>query len=417
MTLKFIISRIPIFSLTVLIWIECTFITSLVADTVTLGSVKDNTIYSENDNSNGQGIDLFAGRTQGQMGSGMRRALIQFDLTGSIPSNAVIESVSLTLFANKRGAPTIGTSVDTFLHQLNQDWGEGNSEGAGQGDAPTLGDATWNFNFFDTENWSIPGGDFVPTPSANQILSETSFITWSSPAMVADVQNWLANPKQNFGWILIVDESIIGSSTQFDSKESVIAENRPKLSIQFAGEGQTLILEGSGNVVGENINHPNGNIFDQVLLTGESIKLQAKPNQITRVSFMDEDEDIVQVEFSGSGTFTLTLDPDTFLPPALPPRYNQDVLYVTGKPSVVIDGADSSTFFSIFTVGTINAVNQALFPEGQVYDAKADATLVEVINSTGMGGMQLSNTVFTGSIGKVGVDARGGTDRGTVDGW
>ena len=168
-----------------------------------------------------------------------------------------------------------------------------------------------------------------------------------------------------------------------------------------------LVLEGSGEVAGENIQHPNGNIFDQVLLTGQSIKLQAKPGQITRVSFMDEDEDIVQVEFSGSGAFTVSLDPDTFLPSALPPRYNQDVMYVTGKPTVVIEGADASTFFSIFTVGTINAVNQALFPEGQVYDAEADVTLVEVLNSTGFGGMQLSNVVFSGSIGKTGVDARG----------
>ena len=168
-----------------------------------------------------------------------------------------------------------------------------------------------------------------------------------------------------------------------------------------------LVLEGSGDIAEENIQHPNGNIFDQVLLTGESIQLQAKPGQITRVSFMDETEDIVQVEFFGAGTFTVTLDPATFLPPALPPRYNQQVEYVIGIPSVVIDGADSSTFFSIFTVGRINAVNQALFPEGQIYDAQADVTMVEVINSTGIGGMQLSNTVFSGSTGKVGVDARG----------
>ena len=92
---------------------------------------------------------------------------------------------------------------------------------------------------------------------------------------------------------------------------------------------------------------------------------------------------------------------------SFPPRYNQQVEYVTGKPSVVIEGADSSTFFSIFTMGSINAVNQALFPEGQVYDAQADITLMKVINSTGMGGMQLSNTVFSGNTGKVGVDARG----------
>ncbi len=122
---------------------------------------------------------------------------------------------------------------------------------------------------------------------------------------------------------------------------------------------------------------------------------------------MDETEDIVQVEFSGNGTFTVTLDPATFLPPAVPPRYNQAVEYVTGKPSVVIDGADANTFFSIFTVGRINAFNQALFPEGQVYDAQADVSLLEVVNSTGLGGVQLSNTVFSGSTGKIGIDARG----------
>jgi hypothetical protein len=177
--------------------------------------------------------------------------------------------------------------------------------------------------------------------------------------------------------------------------------------VTVAAPAVPLVLDGSGDIAGENIQHANGNVFDQILLTGESIQLQARPNQITRVSFMDETEDIVQVEFSGTGSFTVTLDPATFLPPAIPPRYNQAVEYVTGKPSVVIDGADANTFFSIFTVGRINAFNQALFPEGQVYDAQADVSLVEVVNSTGLGGVQLSNTVFSGSTGRVGVDARG----------
>ncbi len=177
--------------------------------------------------------------------------------------------------------------------------------------------------------------------------------------------------------------------------------------ITIAAPAVPLVLDGTGDIAGEDIQHANGNVFDQILLTGEFVQLQAKPGQITRVSFMDENEDIVQVEFSGTGTFTVTLDPATFLPPAIPPRYNQQVEYVTGKPSVVIDGADANTYFSIFTVGTINAFNQALFPEGQVYDAQADVALVEVVNSTGLGGVQLSNAVFSGSTGKVGVDARG----------
>ena len=168
-----------------------------------------------------------------------------------------------------------------------------------------------------------------------------------------------------------------------------------------------LVLSGSGEVVGEDIMHPSGNIFDQVLLTGQSVNLRAKVNQITRVSFLDENEDIVQVEFSGNGSFTINLDPNTFLPPAFPTKYNQQVSYVTGRPSVLIDGADSSTFFSIFTVGSINAVNQALFPEGEVYDAEANVTLVEVVNSTGIGGMQLSNTVLSADTGRTGIVAEG----------
>ena len=169
---------------------------------------------------------------------------------------------------------------------------------------------------------------------------------------------------------------------------------------------QEVILEGEGDVVGENIQHPNGNVFDQILLTGKSIKVQAKPGQITRVSFLDENEDIVQAEFSGAGDFTITLDPETFQPAALPARYNQDVKYVTGKPSIVVDGADASTYISLFTVGRLNAVNENLFPEGQEYDAKADVKLVEVTNCSEIGGMLMGNAEFSGKSGNVGIDAR-----------
>ena len=176
---------------------------------------------------------------------------------------------------------------------------------------------------------------------------------------------------------------------------------------EMAGNSVCLIEDGGmAELVGENIHHPNGNIFDQILLTGLSATVQAKEGQITRVSFMDENEDIVQAEFSGSGTLSITLDPTTYKPAALPARYNQDVKYVTGKPSIVINGADETTYCSIFTVGTLNAVNQALFPEGQEYDAKADVKLVEVNNSTEIGGMLMANAEFSGKSGKVGVDAR-----------
>ena len=204
------------------------------------------------------------------------------------------------------------------------------------------------------------------------------------------------------GYIVDTGRRIEETDETNNTGYAVITIVAPPVSTNYGD----LVLHGSGRITGKNIRHPSGNVFDQVLLTGKSIKLKAKPGHITRLSFMDENEDIVQVEFSGAGTFTVTLDPATFLPAAPPPRYNQAVEYVTGKPSVVIEGADATTFFSIFTVGKINAVNQLLFPRGQVYDAIADVKLVKVINSTGFGGMQLSNVLFSGNNGQVGIDAR-----------
>ena len=189
-------------------------------------------------------------------------------------------------------------------------------------------------------------------------------------------------------------------------RETNESNNTGSTQIEVVKPASDLILEGSGVIAGRNIRHSNGHIFDQILLTGKYIKLQAKPNQITRVSFLDINGDIIQMEFSGEGTFAVTLDPATYRPPAYPSRYNQLTKYVTGKPSVVIEGANKYTFFSIFTVGKINAVNHSIFPAGQTYDAMADVKLVEVINSTGFGGLQFSNVLFSGNTGKVGIDAK-----------
>jgi alpha-tubulin suppressor-like RCC1 family protein len=169
-----------------------------------------------------------------------------------------------------------------------------------------------------------------------------------------------------------------------------------------------VALDGSGTVVGFNIVHSNGNVFDQILLEGPLVTMRADPGQITRASFMDEDDDIVQVEYSGEGTLTIILDADTFEGPAPPRKYNQpDVNYVKGRPRILIDGADESTFFSIFSVGRLNSVNQSLFPEDEVYDAQADVASVEVINASGMGGILCANTNFSASTGNVGLNAPG----------
>ena len=230
-------------------------------------------------------------------------------------------------------------------------------------------------------------------------LRATSMITGASSTSSQEV----TIPKNTtpgtyyIGYIVDTNNGVSETSEANNTGYTAITVTRPALD---------LVLAGSGDIVGQDIRHPSGNVFDQVLLTSQHIKLKARPGRITRASFMDHNLDIVQVEFSGAGTFTINLDPATFVSARFPPLYNQQVKYVTGTASIIIEGAGASTFFSVFTVGRINAVNQALFPLGQRYDAQADIKLVEVINSVGFGGMQLANTVFSGSTGKVGVDAR-----------
>ena len=177
-----------------------------------------------------------------------------------------------------------------------------------------------------------------------------------------------------------------------------------KLDYVFIGN---LVMDGSGNIIQENIQHPNGNIFNQVLMTGEHLQVKADLEEITRVSFLDENGDIVQVELSGAGSLRIILGNNTYRPPVYPIHYNQAIKYVVGKPEIFIEHADENTFLSIFTVGKINAVNQALFPVGQAYDAQADIKLVKVLNSTGFGGMQFANVLFSGNTGEVGINAEG----------
>jgi len=118
---------------------------------------------------------------------------------------------------------------------------------------------------------------------------------------------------------------------------------------------------GSGAEVGANIVHPNKNIFDQILLEGAAATITADPDQITRLSYIDLTNDIVQVEFSGAGTLSLTLDSATG--PAVPVNYSQNVAYMKGHAGIIITGADERTHVSIFTVGRATAYDPTFDPE------------------------------------------------------
>lgn len=115
------------------------------AATVALTPNIDNTMYGTGDESDGLGNHLFAG-LNGQ--SETLRSLIRFDVAGSVPAGATINSVSPTLTIDTPSSH----SATVELHRLTASWGEGTSNdglssegGGGSGSPATTGDATWNF--------------------------------------------------------------------------------------------------------------------------------------------------------------------------------------------------------------------------------------------------------------------------------
>ena len=166
-------------------------------------------------------------------------------------------------------------------------------------------------------------------------------------------------------------------------------------------------LAGLATEVGPNLVHPNGRVYDQVLLLGSSGTITADPGQVTSISYADLSGDIVQVEFSGAGTLSITLDNPSG--PKLAQNYEQPgVAYMQGHARIVITGADETTNVSVFSVGRMTAVNQDLFKSTVDYDGVADLAYIVILSSNGrFGGVRAANANFLASSGFTGLCAPG----------
>jgi hypothetical protein len=176
--------------------------------------------------------------------------------------------------------------------------------------------------------------------------------------------------------------------------------------------------------------HPNGNYFDQILLTGTAETITAVPSQVARTSFIDLNDDIVQVEFSGAGTLSLVLDNATG--PATPVNYNQPgTSYMKGHAGIVITGADETSNLSVFTVGRATAFDltgafNILLPIGSTndptnngsslfqghaataYDGIADIAFIAISSTNGkFGNLRAANANCFATKGLTGIYAPG----------
>lgn len=223
----------------------------LMAATVVLNPVKDNTIFQNSDSGDkeyscGAGDSIFSGRTKDGY---FRRALLKFDIVGNIPVGATINSVSLSLQINR----TQDTAAATMaLHPVTQDWGEGGIDCIARGDAGKgseikpedgSGHASWISAKYQQVLWTTPGGDFgAASASASASVSKdnNAFGIWDSTlagntVMATDVQNWLDAPSSNHGWILIGNENPPAqddkTARRFNSRENT--NSKPTLTIDF----------------------------------------------------------------------------------------------------------------------------------------------------------------------------------------
>ena len=206
---------------------------------VTIIPSQDNTIAQgtdpgsgENfeDNSSGACDQLFSGVTNDGL---IRRALMQFDIAGSVPAGSTITAVTLNITVNRSGD---NQDRSMSIHPVSLAWGEGTNgcgaRGGGQGEQAVAGAATWIDAEFGITPWAAPGGDFGTASASAVVGSGNGAIgSWNSGAMVGDVQGWLDNPASNAGWIVVMNDEVTASTARrFNSREGAVP---PTLTITF----------------------------------------------------------------------------------------------------------------------------------------------------------------------------------------
>jgi uncharacterized repeat protein (TIGR01451 family) len=227
--------------------------------TVNLAPVADNTLFQvatadpSQQLSDGAGQHFYVGDTI-QGANDIRRGAVKFDLS-AVPAGSTITSVTLQLNMSL----TISGPEMISLHMALLNWGEGTSNGAtsglgkggeGAGAPATTNDVTWFYTFFPAQKWNTPGGDFVATPSASTSVGTTGSYQWTGSGLVADVQQWVNNPANNFGWIVTGNESSAPSAKQFDTQANSNPSNRPVLTVVFtppAAGNLAIALSHTGN--------------------------------------------------------------------------------------------------------------------------------------------------------------------------
>jgi glucose/arabinose dehydrogenase len=210
------------------------------ATDVNLPVAADTFIISGSPNNNAGGHAWFDAGADGPFGgNAVRRGLVRFDLSAIPPGATATSAVVQLTVVRASAAGAVDSSFD--LYRLLAGWGEGNKVG-NAGALATNNEATWISRLQGTSDWTAAGAmnDVAATASASTAVGATSPTTysWSSAALVSDVQAWLNNPAQNFGWLLVSEAEVTSRSVRgFASRESGV--NVGTLQVGFTAQAAT----------------------------------------------------------------------------------------------------------------------------------------------------------------------------------
>ena len=180
---------------------------------------------------------------------------------------------------------------------------------------------------------------------------------------------------------------------------------------QPSSGGASLLTDGDAKFVNDGTEFM-GNTYNGFELAGSTGTFSSIAGQITRISFLDEDGDLMFAEF-GAGdpnvVVVITLDPfrgaDVLSP------YNQPgTVYAQGHPRIEILNSSNATFVALFSLGNDpSRVDNSLILAGTLADPVngiADVQSLTISDgATQIGGIGSANTNFTGTDGIIGIDA------------
>jgi hypothetical protein len=197
----------------------------LSAEVIELTPVADTYLREQQeDTSFGDGATFICGTLGPVAGTTRTRAALRFDLS-SLPAGATITNAQLTLTVTM--VPSAAANSTFGLHRVLVPWNETN--------------LTWNRRLAPDIAWSLPGAaapvDFSTGASGTMFVGGLGTYTFSSTAaLVADAQDWLANPPANYGWLLLTQsEATAKTARHFGAREN--PGTPPRLRLEYTTGG------------------------------------------------------------------------------------------------------------------------------------------------------------------------------------